>query len=171
MRRIVGALPLGRKSGDGQAILELAMTLPLVVGIIMAVLELGFVFNAYTTVVAAARHGARAGAVYLYKADPALDRDQNIALNKSNRETGAPGALAAPVYQDNVTATVARSMGSLRSGLTYDLNISYTPCEMPVDSGSGDLITVQVVLHYHPLTGFFGDRTINLTGQSSERLE
>ncbi len=152
---------LRRKFGSrhGQAAIEMAMTLPVVVAIIMLVIELGFAFNAYTTVVTAARHGARAGAVYLF--NPNLD----VATNTTNRERGTSG------YQDNVTDTIKTSMGTLRSGLTYDVGIDYTRADPPLDTGTGDLINVLVTLHYRPVTGFFGNMTIDMKGQSSERLE
>ena len=167
MRRILGARP---RSQRGQAIVELAFTFPVVFAMIVSVLELGFAFNAYTTVVDAARNGARAGAVYLY--NPNFSQD----ANKANREDGVGDLMDPPYlapYQDNVQATVDRTMaGTLRSGLSYDINITYTPPYPYVpDTGEGDLINVLVVYHYRPLTGVFGNWTIDLKGQSSDRME
>lgn len=151
------------RSQRGQAIVELAFTFPVVFAMIVAALELGFAFNAYTTVVAAARNGARAGAVYLH--NPSF----TAAENQTNRESGTG---VTPPYLDNVTATVARSMaGSLRNGLSYDVTVTYTPYPLQPDTGEGDLINVLVVYHYRPLTGVFGNWTIDLKGQSSERME
>ena len=161
MRRVLGAR---RRSQRGQAIVVLAFTFPVVFAMIVAVLELGFAFNAYTTVVDAARNGARAGAVYLY--DPSL----SPAENDANRESGA----ASPSYLDNVDTTVANTLaGGLRGGLSHDVTITYTPSSsiFNYDTREGDLINVLVVLHYKPLTGVFGNWTIDLKGQSSARIE
>ena len=151
-------------SQRGQAIVEMAFTFPIVFALIVTVLELGFAFNAYITVVDAARNGARAGAVYLY--DPSL----SPADNDANRENGG----ATPSYADNVDATVANFLAhGVRGGLSHDVTITYTPgsSEFNYDTREGDLINVLVVLHYRPLTGFFGNWTIDIKGQSSARIE
>lgn len=151
-------------SKRGQAIVEMAFTFPLVFALIVTVLEVGFAFNAYITVVDAARNGARAGAVYL--CDPSL----SSADNDTNRENGG----ASPSYLDNVDATVSNTLAhGLRGGMSHDVTITYTPSSSTFnyDYREGDLINVLVVLHYKPLTGFFGNWTIDLQGQSSARIE
>ena len=159
MRRILGSRP---RSQRGQAIVELAFTFPVVFAMIVSVLELGFAFNAYTTVVDAARNGARAGAVYLY--NPSL----TPAENDTNRQSGG----ASHSYLDNVDATVANFLANgLRGGLSYDVTTTYTPDPPIFDTREGDLVNVLVVLHYKPLTGVFGNWTIDLKGQSSARIE
>src|SRR5512141_9664 len=97
----------------GQATIEMAMSFPVMFVIIMAVVELGFAFNAYTSVVAAAGHGARAGAVYVFNGS------FSASANNDNRERGEGAMTPAYTYVDNVRSTVARSLGTLRSGLTY----------------------------------------------------
>ena len=149
-------------SQRGQAIVELAFTFPVVFALVVTVLEVGFAFNAYITVVDAARNGARAGAVYLY--DPSLSPTNN----DTNRENGG----ASPSYLDNVDATVTNTLThGLRGGLSYNVTTTYTPNPPIFDTREGDLINVLVVLHYKPLTGFFGNWTIDLEGQSSARIE
>ncbi len=49
---------------EGQRLAELALLLPVLVLILVGVLDLGRAFHAYTTVVNAAREGARYGAFY-----------------------------------------------------------------------------------------------------------
>lgn len=51
------------KSNRGQAIVELAILLPVLLLILMAILEFGRVFNAYMIITHASREGARAGSV------------------------------------------------------------------------------------------------------------
>lgn len=157
---------LKRARTPGQATLEMAVTFPVVFVIILGVLELGFVFNAYTTVVTAARSGARAGAVYLYSptASP--------TANQSNRESGSG---MTPAYVDNVRDTVAQSLSVLRGGdpafnKSSDIVIGYTPANPHFDNGKGDLINVSVTYHYRFLTTLI-NTNIDLQGQASERIE
>ncbi|MBS4021937.1 MAG: pilus assembly protein [Dethiobacter sp.] len=51
------------KSQQGQAIVEMALVLPIIILLLMGIFEMGRVGNAYLTVTHAARHGARYGAV------------------------------------------------------------------------------------------------------------
>ena len=51
------------KSEHGQAIVEMAMVLPLIVLLLMGIVEFGRIGNAYLTVTNAARQGARYGVV------------------------------------------------------------------------------------------------------------
>lgn len=142
------------------------MTFPLVFIIILGVIELGYVFNAYTTVVTSARSGARAGSIYLF------DRTATIAANQSNRESGTG---MTPAYLDNVRDTVALSLSNLRAGdppfdKNSDVQITYTPADPHFDNGKGDLINVSVTYHYRFLTQLINSE-IDLQGQASERIE
>jgi len=52
-----------RKNEKGQSLVEFALVVPLVLMILMAVIEFGFMFNAYITISNASREGARLGAL------------------------------------------------------------------------------------------------------------
>lgn len=51
------------KNQKGQAIVEFALVVPLLLIFIMAIIEFGFMFNAYLTISSASREAARVGAV------------------------------------------------------------------------------------------------------------
>ena len=52
-----------RKTENGQAVVEFAMILPVLLLILFAILQFGLIFNNYIQVTAAAREGARKAAV------------------------------------------------------------------------------------------------------------
>ena len=97
---------------------------------------MGLAFNAYVTVVYAAREGARAGAIYQYQMDcpeslqPRTgDSDFGQATNDLNRLSGnalcgtAPGP---PYYSDNVVATARRVLGRLDQ-TAANIMVTYVP--------------------------------------------
>jgi len=52
-----------RRNEKGQSLVEFALVVPLVILILMAIIEFGFMFNAYITISNASREGARLGAL------------------------------------------------------------------------------------------------------------
>lgn len=156
-----------KKRQEGQAAVEMALTFPIILTIIATVFELGLMLNAYSTVVSAARHGAKAGAVYVF------DTTESAADNQLNRESGT-GTMSP--YLDNVRDTVAGKLGALRiDASTFnknsDVTISYVPGVAAVETRRGELISVRVVYHYQFLTGAVPLATIDLTGEATERIE
>jgi Flp pilus assembly protein TadG len=55
-----------RASQSGQAVIELALTLPLLLVIVMGIFDFGLMFQRYEVVTNAAREGARVGVLPLY---------------------------------------------------------------------------------------------------------
>ncbi len=51
------------KSEKGQSLVEFALLIPLLILILMAIIEFGFIFNAYITISNASREGARLGSL------------------------------------------------------------------------------------------------------------
>ncbi len=154
-------------SGSGQAALEMALTMPLVFTLIMGALELGLAFNAYVTLVSAAREGARAGAIYLY------DSDYSQALNDQNRESGTGTAYP---YTDNVRDTVQRSLGILKKNppnfdKTSNVTITYTPQVNDISTRKGSLVNVQVTYRHDLLSQAVSSSSITLRAQASARIE
>ena len=159
--------PFVKLSMKGQAAVELAFTFPIVFLLIVTVFELGFAFNAFTTVTSAARQGAKAGAVYVF------DPSASVSANDQNRESGT--GTSTP-YSGNVRDTVTSSLGALNTAAPYfdkntSVTISYNPAAGTVDTRQGDLISVQVVYRYQFLTQVLSSATITLTGQATERIE
>jgi len=158
----------GSRTQSGQAALEMALTMPLVFVLIMGVLELGLAFNAYVTVAAAAREGARAGAIYLY------DSAYSQAANDQNRESGT--GTGTP-YTENIRDTVQASLGILKTSPSNfnkatDVTISYTPQVDPINTRKGSIVTVQVTYRYAFLTQVLPTpSTITMQARASARIE
>lgn len=162
---------IGRNGERGQSALETALTLPLVFTLIMGVLELGVAFNAYTTLVSAAREGARAGAVYLY------DSAYSQTANDQNRESGI--GTVTP-YTDNIRDTVASSLGILSNSLpafdkNSDVTISYAPppgATRLLQTRKGELVSVRVVYRHSLMTQLLANQSaITMTAQATARIE
>ena len=144
----------------GQATLELALTLPLVITLIMGILELGVAFNAYNTLTSAAREGARSGAIYLY----------DSTLSQSDNDTARAAA---------VRAAVVANMGILKTASPYfdsssDISIRYVhdPSLPNLDTREGDLVTVQVVYQYQPLSALLNNGSgMTMRAEAQARIE
>lgn len=88
-----------RKNDSGQAVVEFAVILPVLLMILFAILQFGIVFNNYIQVTAAAREGARKAAV-------------SRSLGTANAETAATTSAksAAPgLKQSSITVTYPNS--------------------------------------------------------------
>ena len=114
------------KQNRGQAIVETAIVLPVIVLILFAILEFGIVMNQYLVLTAAAREGARTAAVSDDTAarkavDDAVASISNIGLQVNitypggNREQGKsvtvtvskPIEVTTPIIKDIIDSTFA----------------------------------------------------------------
>lgn len=155
---------------------EFALTFPVVFLILLVILELGFAFNAYVTVVYAARQGARAGAVYQYQqgcAPASLPPPDNTVRksNDLNREQGYLEGCGLPrYYTENIRDTVANSLGALNNG-AWTMQVTYSP-DPPLQSNrTGDLLSVTVTYPYRFLTPVLNNGGITIKAQASHRIE
>ena len=64
-----------RPQDRGQSLVEIALVLLPLFVILLAIIQFGFIFNAYVTLTNATREGARNGTVYVY--DAAMSKAQN----------------------------------------------------------------------------------------------
>ncbi|MCH4890437.1 pilus assembly protein [Acidaminobacter sp. JC074] len=86
------------KNEKGQSLVEFALLIPILILILMAIIEFGFMFNTYITVSNASREGARLGSVgatnaeisqRVLEAAPNLDADRiSISISPGNRNSG-----------------------------------------------------------------------------------
>lgn len=84
----------------GQAVIELALTLPLLLLIVLGVFDFGLMFQKYEVVTNAAREGARVGVLPDYTpADAALRAQQYMAVGGLPVST-APRACGAPIVKN-----------------------------------------------------------------------
>lgn len=97
------------KNNRGQSIVELAILLPVLVMIMLGILQLGLVFNAYTIISNAARDGARTAAVGGH--DSAV-----LASTGSNTASLDPA---------NLNVTITPGLTYRVSGSSVEVSVSY----------------------------------------------
>jgi Flp pilus assembly protein TadG len=103
-----------RNTDQGQAVVEFAVILPVLLLILFAILQFGVVFNDYIQVTAAAREGARKAAV-------------SRSLGTSSAETAATTAAknAAPgLNQSNITVSFPNSP-TFAQGSDVSVQVTY----------------------------------------------
>ncbi|HWP63094.1 MAG TPA: TadE family protein [Candidatus Binatia bacterium] len=138
-----------RRAGrtGGQSLVEFALVLGPLLLLLLAIIQFGFIFNAYVTLTNAVREGARAGTIYVY--DRSKSKAQNdIARNEQVRTTilGSLNLLSRSAPQFSTGSTWSQS------GLTFtngDLTITYTIPSGVTDSDPrvGQQLTVRAVYH------------------------
>jgi Flp pilus assembly protein TadG len=109
-----GVFKRRKKNEQGQAVVEFAVILPVLLLILFAILQFGVVFNNYIQVTAAAREGARKAAV-------------SRTLGTSAAETAATTAAksAAPgLNQSNITVTFPNSP-TFAQGTDITVQVTY----------------------------------------------
>ena len=117
---------LADRRDRGQAVIELALTLPLLLVIVLGVFDFGLMFQKYEVVTNAAREGARVGVLPDYT--PALARARALDYMAVGGLTGAPrgsvdscaGALApSEICVSAVIGTTPITVG----GVTKTVNV------------------------------------------------
>ena len=79
MHIMASLTPTRRSNQRGQAVIELALTLPLLLVVVFGIIDFGFMFQRYESVTNAAREGARLGILQscrLHRHRSAEPRDQ-----------------------------------------------------------------------------------------------
>jgi len=107
----MAALITTRRSTErGQAVIELALTLPLLLLVVFGIIDFGFMFQRYEAVTNAAREGARLGVLADYTATEAQNRalDYLVAsgLNGPVRACGAATIVKNSRCAQMTTSTV-----------------------------------------------------------------
>ena len=92
---IMATLRTARVSTDrGQAVIELALTLPLLLLVVFGIIDFGFMFQRYEAVTNAAREGARLGVLADYTATEAQNRALDYLSPAGSTDPSAPAAQA-----------------------------------------------------------------------------
>jgi Flp pilus assembly protein TadG len=122
----------GARAEDGQAMLELALALPVLLIILTAILELGLTFVSYIEVTQASRAGARKAAIASTQADgsaaataaakssTSLVDDSKLSVNTTSPSWGEDGEVKVQVtypYSIDILGVVVSS-GSMASDST-----------------------------------------------------
>jgi Flp pilus assembly protein TadG len=135
---------------------EFALILTPLLLVLLGIMQMGLVLNAYVTITNAAREGGRSATVYLY------DRTKTKAQNDTARAeaaraslTSAMGMLAtsAPQFANSATWTASGSTFT-----TGDLVVSY---ELPggateTDTRTGQNVRIQMTYHLDLIIPFIG---------------
>ena len=150
-RRAANAIDVGSArpatSQRGLSLVEFSLVLMPLFVILLAIIQFGFIFNAYVTITNAAREGARNGTIYIFDAN--LSKAQNdLARNESIRTS----VMASMNLLTKVSPNFATSGTWTQSGTTFsngDLVVNYVlPTGMTdTDSRVGQQITVRAVYH------------------------
>jgi Flp pilus assembly protein TadG len=98
------------RSEKGQAAVELALVLPVLVLLLCGIMEFGRVYDASLVITQAAREGARAGAVG--------DTDAQV--------TSAVKTVAGSLNQNNLSITISPPQSSRTSGDNITVEINYS---------------------------------------------
>lgn len=109
---------LSLRSEDGQAATELALVLPILAAILLAIAQFGILFNNYITLTDATRTGARKAAVSRFTGDQGTAAALAVRAAASNL---TPSKLSVSVTSDNWT--VPGSDVVVTATYPYDLNI------------------------------------------------
>jgi Flp pilus assembly protein TadG len=119
-----------RKNDSGQAVVEFAVILPVLLMILFAILQFGIVFNNYIQVTAAAREGARKAAV---------SRSLGTAAAETAATTSAKAA-APGLKQSSITVTYPNSPTFAQgSDVTVQVTYPYSISILGIIVKSGNL--------------------------------
>jgi Flp pilus assembly protein TadG len=149
----MGSLITARRSNErGQAVIELALTLPLLLAVVFGIIDFGFMFQRYESVTNAAREGARLGVLTAsgYTATEAQNRAisylQASGLNGTIRTCGGAmvtNSMCAQMTQQTVTiagSTPAKTVDQVTVIVEYDHEYSFVgPIMNLFGSGLGSI--------------------------------
>ena len=119
----------------GQAVIEMALTLPLLLLVVFGIIDFGFMFQRYETVTNAAREGARLGVLSSYTAteaqNRALDYLRASGLNGTVRACGGAevkNTMCAQLTESTVTvagSSPAKTVTQVTMFVEYDHEHSF----------------------------------------------
>jgi Flp pilus assembly protein TadG len=131
----------------GQSLVEFSLVLMPLFIIVLAIIQFGFIFNAYVTLTNATREGARNGTVYVY--DAGMSKAQNDLARNDFIKTSL---LASMNLLSKTSPNFATSGTWTQSGNTFtngDLVVSYLLPAGTTDTDArvGYQITVRATYH------------------------
>jgi Flp pilus assembly protein TadG len=136
-----------RHPETGQSLVEFALVLMPLFVIVLAIVQFGFIFNAYVTLTNATREGARNGTVYIY--DSGLSKSQNdLARNEYIKSSllASMNLLGKTAPNFSTSGTWTQSGNTFTNG---DLIVSYVLPSGTTDTDArvGYQITVRATYH------------------------
>ena len=106
---------------DGQAAAEMALVLPVLAAILLAIAQFGIAFNNYITLTDATRAGARKAAVSRFIGDDGTSAEAAVRAAASNLKQSGTGSLDVEV--DATNWTVPGSEVTVTASYPYSINI------------------------------------------------
>jgi Flp pilus assembly protein TadG len=161
-----------RTRAEGQSLVEFALVLTPLFLILLAIIQFGFIFNAYITITNATREAAREASIYLY--DRTLTEGQNDAIRNAEVRTTfqeSLNLLSANAPWFTTTGTWTQSGDTFTNG---DLKVTYVlPGDIAdSDPRTGQTVTVEARYHQDLLIPFIsallprdGNGRLVLTGE------
>ena len=118
-------------SDSGQSLVEFSLVLMPLFVIVLAIVQFGFVFNAYVTLTNATREGARNGTVYIY--DSGLSKAQNDLARNEFIRTSLLASMnllskTSPQFATGSTWTLELMAASFRAAASAFGMFSATSC-------------------------------------------
>ena len=109
------------RNEDGQAAAEMALVLPLLAAILLAIAQFGIAFNNYITLTDATRAGARKAAVSRFIGDDGTSAEAAVRAAASNLKQTGPNSLQ--VNADATNWNVPGSEVTVTATYPYSINI------------------------------------------------
>jgi len=143
-----------RSRDEGQSLVEFALVLTPLFLILLAIVQFGFIFNAYVTITNATREAAREASIYVY--DRTLSSAQNDAARNAKIRTtfqGSLNLLSPTTPHFTTTGTWTQSGDAFTNG---DLIVTYVlPADIAdSDPRTGQTVTVRAQYHQDLLIPF-----------------
>jgi Flp pilus assembly protein TadG len=148
-----------RSSDRGQAVIEMALTLPLLLLVVFGIFDFGFMFQRYEVITNAAREGARLGVLPQYNATEARNRALNylaaggvagtpVAGACDPGRTIAPGSICAQLTEqivDVVGSTPVKTVQQVTMVVEFDHQHAFVGPIMSLFGGSLGTVRLRAV--------------------------
>jgi Flp pilus assembly protein TadG len=131
-----------RGSQSGQAVIELALTLPLLLVIVMGIFDFGLMFQRYEVVTNAAREGARVGVLPNYTIADAQARAQQYLTSGGLIGSATVNAVVAPSPS---FGSPAMTVNQVTVTVTYPYTYAFVGPMLNLFGGSLGSVTLKAV--------------------------
>jgi Flp pilus assembly protein TadG len=175
-RRLADRLPLVRKRREeGQALVEFALVIPVLLIILFAIVQFGIMLNTYITVTDAARSGARQLALEQGNDDP-CDPSVQVATNAGNSaKIGSTNVTIGFTSTTDVVSTSDFCAGTTPNGSTTATATTYTYSPTDANTSGAEVQgdTASMTINKPFALQFFGFKlmNINLSATASDAVE
>jgi Flp pilus assembly protein TadG len=112
-----------RRAQEGQAMVEFALVLPLLLLLIMGIIQFGILFNNYVTLTDAVRAGARQAAVSRTMTDPVAATESRVKKSAAGLKDTDIAITVTPYDPNDGSATWVQG-GDVTVKATYPYNIN-----------------------------------------------